>query len=256
MTQAALASNDIYLSVVIPCFNEEKRIGKTLSQIITYLNQQSYTSEIRIIDDGSTDRTADICRSHQPEFPRLYINHISPNHGKGYAVRTGMLESKGAYILFSDADLSTPIAEVEKLLSGINTNSADIAIGSRSMPRSDVTVHQPWYRERMGKMFNGFVQYFVLPGFIDTQCGFKLFTRAVAEDVFQQQQIWGFAFDVEILYIAHQRGYRTVEVPIHWENSPLSKVNPVLDSSRMLYELFRIKRMHKDLKPIPPPSNG
>ena len=242
--------NPLYLSVIIPCYNEEKRIPDTLSKVISYLSQKDYEAEIIIVDDGSRDQTYTVCEPFTKKYPQLQILRHDQNHGKGYAVRTGVLKAQGEYILFSDADLSTPIEEVEKLLAVIKTNHLDIAIGSRSLPGSEILQHQPWYRETMGKTFNKFVQWLVLPGIIDTQCGFKLFSKKAAQDIFPQQKLWGFAFDVELLYIGRQLGYQIVEIPIRWLNSPLSKVNPIKDSLKMLIELQRIKSYHKGLKKI------
>lgn len=248
MSEPSIKNNSIDLSVVIPCYNEEKRIGKTLDRVIDYLKGQSYSSEIRVIDDGSYDNTLNICKSYLEKFPQFYINNISNNHGKGYAVRVGMLASKGEFVLFSDADLSTPIEEVEKLYQSMKNNKADIAIGSRSLPESEIIRHQPWYRETMGKIFNKFVQQWAIPGIIDTQCGFKLFHQKVINQIFSRQKLWGFAFDVEILYIARQLGYRIAEVPIRWENSPTSKVNPIIDATKMLIELRKIRHYHSHLE--------
>ncbi len=247
MPESNKTTDIIHLSVVIPCYNEVKRIGKTLERMIEYLNQQPYGNEIRVINDGSDDGTEKVCQSFQGQHPRLYINNIFKNHGKGYAVQVGMLTAKGEYVLFSDADLSTPIEEVEKLFRALEKENADIAIGSRSLPDSQVIQHQPWYREMMGKTFNKFVQRWAVPGIIDTQCGFKLFKQSVVNQLFTRQKLWGFAFDVEILYIAKKLGYRIVEVPIRWENSPTSKVNPIVDSTRMLIELSRIRKYHTGL---------
>lgn len=238
----------LYLSVIIPCFNEEARIGPTLERIIGYLSNQPYFSEIRVIDDGSTDRTSEVCQSFQSRFPRLTIQKISPNHGKGYAVRVGMMAAEGEYCLFTDADGSTPIEESAKLLKVMEEHKADIVIGSRSIQGAKVKQPQPWYRMMMGKTFNKFVRIMVLPGFIDTQCGFKLFNRKSAQEIFNRQTLWGFSFDVEILYIARLLGYNIVEHPIIWVNSPQSKVDPIRDSLKMLKELQQIRKNHAELR--------
>lgn len=247
MTKILKTTEPIYLSVIIPCYNEEKRIGKTLESIIKYLSQQNYKSEIRIVDDGSQDNTEKIAQSYQNKFPHIYINALIRNYGKGYAVRSGMLAAQGEFILFTDADLSTPIDEIDKLFLAMNKKKAQIVIGSRSLPGSVILRRQPWYREKMGKIFNLFVQYWSIPGIIDTQCGFKLFKKEIINPIFTRQKLWGFAFDVEILYIAQKLGYQIHEVPIRWENSPISKVNPIFDSIKMLLELRRIKKYHANL---------
>jgi len=237
----------LFLSIVIPCYNEDKRIGKTLESILSWIEKDPRQIEVIIVDDGSQDHTEDVCHLFDTRFPLFQVLSYRPNHGKGFAVRQGMLAAKGQYRLFMDADGSTPITEVDTLLKAMEKTSADIIIGSRSLPQSKVLVHQPWYREKMGKTFNKFVQTLVIPGFIDTQCGFKLLTAAAAEKVFAHQKLDGFAFDVEILYLAKLFNIPVAEIPVSWVNSPQSKVNPIQDSLKMLRELVKIKRLHKSL---------
>ena len=232
--------NDIYLSIVIPAYNEEKRIGRTLEEIMGYLKTKDYECEIIVVDDGSTDSTREMIRRFEGLDSRLRVIENKIGKGKGYSVRRGMLEARGKFALFSDADLSTPIEEIEKLIYWLEKDY-DIAIGSRDLPDSQVEIHQSFLREGMGKIFNKIMNLIVFTGLKDTQCGFKCFKRYVVNEVFSKQRINGFAFDVEIIQIAMQHGFRIKEVPVRWLNSPYSKVSVVRDPALMLYDLFRIK---------------
>jgi len=226
--------------VVIPAFNEAERIGATLKKIHEYLLTKNYRSEIIVVDDGSTDNTRRVVRKTAQEIPLIRLLENGVNRGKGYSVRAGVLHSHGKVILFSDADLSTPIQEVEKLADWVN-KGYDVAIGSRALPGSDILVRQERPRELMGKTFNRLVQLLTVSGIRDTQCGFKLFKKKAARDLFEKQTIWGFGFDVEILFIASKNGYRIKEVPIKWINSPDSRVHMVKDSFSMFCDLVRIR---------------
>jgi dolichyl-phosphate beta-glucosyltransferase len=228
------------ISVVIPAYNESERIKKTLERICNYLNDVACEWEIIVVDDGSTDTTFQIVKECAEKEERIHIIKNERNMGKGYSVKRGVLQGKGKYILFSDADLSAPIEELEKLIKYLS-KGYDIAIGSRGLPASDIRIHQPWYRERMGKIFNLFVQILALPGIWDTQCGFKCFKREVAHKVFKLQRIHGFAFDVEVLYIARKFKYKTKEIPIQWMDAKGTKVHPIKDAARMLFELIHIR---------------
>lgn len=234
-------SNEPLISIVIPAYNEEYRLPVTLERIERYLSNRSFQFEIVIVDDCSIDRTVEIaeqfCRSKQ--IGRVLRN--SENRGKGFSVKRGMLEAKGDYILFSDADLSTPIEELEKLLHLLTEGSCDIAIASRAHRDSDVRLYQPWYRWAMGNIFNALVRMLAVKGFKDTQCGFKCFKREAAMRIFSQQQLTGFAFDVEILYLAQKAGYVIREIPVTWTNSPESRVHIVVDSARMLFDLVLMR---------------
>jgi Glycosyltransferases involved in cell wall biogenesis len=193
-----------------------------------------------VVDDGSTDNTRGVVRKFAQEIPSIRLLENSVNQGKGYSVRMGVVNSHGEIILFSDADLSTPIQEVEKLADWLN-RGYDIAIGSRALPGSDILVRQAWPREFMGKVFNLLVQLLTVSGIRDTQCGFKLFKKEAAKVLFEKQTICGFGFDVEILFIAGKSGYRIKEVPIKWINFPDSRVHIVKDSFTMLIDLVRIR---------------
>lgn len=228
------------LSIIIPAFNEEKRLPKTLEHLRQYLSSAPFSSEVLVVDDGSTDGTRRLVQEMVKDSPGLRLLVNERNRGKGYSVRQGVEEAAGELVLFFDADASTPIDQVEKFFPHFQ-DGADVLIGSRSLPDSDVRVHQPWYRETMGRTFNLFVRLLVLRGFVDTQCGFKAFTREAALSIFARQRLSGFSFDVEILFIAGKLGYKITEVPIVWINSPSSRVHPIWDSVRMLVELMRIR---------------
>ena len=233
-----------HLSIVIPAYNEENRIGKTIDKILHYINNQKYPYEIIIIDDGSIDETVSVVMKSMEHNEHIKLLNNKINKGKGYCIKKGILEANGKYVLFTDADLSTPVEEVEKLLSQLE-KGYDIAIGSRSLAGSDIILRQPLYRELMGKVFNRFVRLLAVKEFVDTQCGFKLFRRDAARTIFKEQRLNGFAFDVEILYLARKNGFKIKEVPIKWINSPDSKVSPVSSSIGMFFDLLKIKKLHR-----------
>jgi dolichyl-phosphate beta-glucosyltransferase len=236
-----LSRETMTLSVIIPAYNEEGRIGKSLETIARYLNETGYRHEVVVVDDGSEDLTTEVVEGFARGVKNFGLLKNGVNRGKGYSIRHGVLYSKGNIILMSDADLSTPIEEVEKLLDPILSEGYQVAIGSRALPGSDVRVHQPWYRENMGKVFNLFVQALVIGGIKDTQCGFKCFTGRAAKAIFSRQALDGFSFDVEALFIARRLGYRIKEVPIVWINSPASRVHVLRDPLRMFRDLWRIR---------------
>jgi dolichyl-phosphate beta-glucosyltransferase len=234
------------LSVIIPAYNEEKRLVRTLEKIYLYLTSKGSDYEVIVVDDGSTDKTKEIAlNSSLSKKGKLNFLRNEQNKGKGYSVKRGILTAKGDYILISDADFSTPIEEFDKLFTHLKSGY-DIAIGSRSIAGADVRLHQPLYRECMGKFFNVLVQCMVFRGLIDTQCGFKLFKGAVAKEIAPLLKIDGFSFDVEMLYLAKKTGYKIKEVPVVWINSPASRVNPIFDSLKMFLELLSIKRLHRE----------
>jgi dolichyl-phosphate beta-glucosyltransferase len=209
------------LSVVIPAYNEAERLPRSLERILEYLRSRGGSWEVVVVDDGSRDETAARAMAVGSEAVRVLRNET--NRGKGYSVRRGMLEAGGALRLMSDADLSTPIEEVERLEKRL-AQGCDVVIASRALPESNIEVRQPWYRENMGRLFNLLVQVLLLPGLHDTQCGFKLFTAAAAEAAFSPARLDGFSFDVEALYIARRRGLRIAEVPVTWRNDAATRV--------------------------------
>jgi dolichyl-phosphate beta-glucosyltransferase len=232
-----------YLTVVIPAYREAARIGLTLQRILGFFDGQSWTGHIVVVLDGGGDGTGEEVRRVSGQDQRVTVLDNGVNRGKGYSVRRGMLAAKGRYVLFSDADLSTPIEEAPRLIAAIDAG-ADVAIASRALAGSNVQVHQPWWRESMGRIFNWFVQRLALPGIKDTQCGFKCFRREVAHRVFAMQRIERFAFDVEVLSIARSLGYRIAELPVTWINEPASTVNPLTAPAGMLFDLVRIRMNH------------
>ncbi|OHE55641.1 MAG: hypothetical protein A2Z47_00195 [Thermodesulfovibrio sp. RBG_19FT_COMBO_42_12] len=228
------------LSIVIPAYNEEAVIKNTLDRAGKYLEGRYPPYEIIVVCDGCKDNTARLAEEAGKANHRIRVLDRKTNMGKGFSVRQGCLEAKGKYIIFTDADLSTPIDEIEKLLKWLE-EGYDIAIGSRGLSESDIQIRQPWYRETMGKIFNLFVQAIAIRGISDTQCGFKGFKRDVAKDVFKRQTINGFGFDVELLYIARRLGYSIKEVPVRWLNRQASRVNPLVHPIQMLFDLIKIR---------------
>jgi len=227
------------ISIVIPAYNEALRLPTTLDRVQGYLATAGLTAEVIVVDDGSRDDTAEVVQRYAQRWPQLKLVAAERNAGKGAAVRLGMAAARGRYRVFSDADLSVPIDDMEKLLPPLHAG-AGVAIASRGLRDSQVELHQPWYRETMGKIFNRLVRIFVLGGVHDTQCGFKAFTAEVADRVFPVLQTRGFGFDVELLYRAQHAGYKIVEVPTRWINSPQSRVHPIRHSAAMFLELLAI----------------
>jgi dolichyl-phosphate beta-glucosyltransferase len=233
----------IELSIIIPAFNEEKRLPRALVQLRDYFaarRTDPRSIEILVVDDGSTDTTPRIAEESAREWSSLRLVSNGRNRGKGYSVRHGMLEARGQVSLFTDADLSTPIEESEKLLAAIRAGN-QVAIGSRAVDRSLIAVRQSRLRELAGIIFNGFVRVFTGLPFQDTQCGFKAFVTAPSRIVFEQQRIEGFGFDPEILFLASRHGLRAAEVPVRWAHDPATKVHVIYDSIRMFGDLIYIR---------------
>lgn len=228
------------ISVIIPAFNEENRLSATLPKIHEYLQGNFTTFEIMVIDDGSTDATRDLAGEFCDQYPEIRLISYGRNRGKGYAVRSGARAAQGKFILFSDADLSTPPEEADKLLAALHAGH-DLAIGSRARKESNIIKRQPRYRMLMGKIFNRITRLLVLDGFGDTQCGFKCFRAEAAKDIFARCRINGFSFDVELLFLAKESGFSVREVGIDWLNDEQSKVNPLRHSLQMLVDLARIR---------------
>ena len=211
---------------MIPAYNEEARLPATLEAVLAYLRQERFSpSEIVVVDDGSTDRTAELVEQGRLKEPSLRLLRNPGNRGKGYSVRHGMLEARGEWILYSDADLSAPIGELDKLMAAADRALADVAIGSRDLDRTLVGVHQSAFREISGRVFNLIMRLVTGLPFRDTQCGFKLYRATAAREIFSRQQLDGFSFDVEDLVIAKALGYRAIEVPVVWNNVEGTKVS-------------------------------
>jgi dolichyl-phosphate beta-glucosyltransferase len=233
------SSNVPFLSVVLPAYNEEKRLPESLKAITDFVSKKGYPVEVLVVDNNSTDRTSAIIREYarQCSFVR---GLFEGTQGKGAAVRTGMLAARGEYRFICDADLSMPIEEIDNFLPP-RLDQVDIAIASREAPGA-VRYNEPWYRHLMGRVFNTTVRLFAVPGLQDTQCGFKMFRAEVVENIFPLQTMNGWSFDVEILYAAHCWGYTIVEVPIHWYYKNNTRIHPIRDSIDMFLEVIKIRR--------------
>lgn len=231
-------AGDPFLSVIIPAHNEEHRLPPTLKAVDAYLDKQPYSSEVVVVENGSCDLTTVVTEAFAADHPRVRLFRET-GRGKGLAVRRGMLEARGQYRFICDADLSMPIDELAKFLPPA-LDSYDVAIGSREAPGAR-RFNEPSYRHIQGRVFSNLVKLFALPGFEDTQCGFKMFRVDAAEDVFRVQKFDGMSFDVEALYIAQMRGYKIVEVPIDWYYRSESRVHPILDPLRMLRDILVIR---------------
>jgi dolichyl-phosphate beta-glucosyltransferase len=231
---------NIYLSLIIPVFNEESRILKPLPAAIQYLQSTFQKWEVIFVDDGSTDGTPDKLLEAEKLSPSIKILRTPQNHGKGAAVRFGFQQAAGDVLLFSDADFSAPIEECAKLLRRLE-RGFDVAIGSRGLVESNIEVHQSWPRETMGKVFNLFIRSLLPLEFKDTQCGFKMFRREAAHIIFPRVKVEGFAFDVEVLMIAQFHQLRIAEVPVTWRDVRESKVHPIINSMEMFRDLLRIR---------------
>jgi dolichyl-phosphate beta-glucosyltransferase len=228
------------LSIVIPAYNEESRLPRTLERIGAFLARGGYDAEVLVVDDGSRDRTSERSRVVAAELPYVKIIRYPTNHGKGFAVRSGVLAATREAVLFTDADLSTPIEEIERFWEPYD-RGADVVIGSRRRSESRIMVRQPLHRRVIGRAWSVVVSLLGVRGIPDTQCGFKLFRASRTRRIFEALKTPGFAFDVELLIGARARGLRIAEVPVTWIDSPESHVRPVVDSSRMLVELLRMR---------------
>jgi glycosyltransferase involved in cell wall biosynthesis len=229
------------LSIVIPAFNEALRLPATLERIGAYLKTCGREAEVLVVDDGSRDRTAAVAESFRDQIPTLRVAPNGVNRGKGYSVRHGVQEARGRIVLFTDADLSAPIEEAGKLIDALNVQNCDVAIGSRAVDRSLITVHESRFREFAGIVFNKIVRLILWLPFVDTQCGFKAFRRERCAIIFEQQTIERFGFDPELLYLARHHGLRAVEIPVRWGHSPATKISMLRDSLQMFLDVFKIR---------------
>jgi glycosyltransferase involved in cell wall biosynthesis len=227
------------VSIVVPAYNEAVRIGDSIRKIEEFVAQLPFKVEVLVVDDGSSDETAAIVR--QMEIPGLSVIRNDTNHGKGFAVRSGILQATGEYVLFSDADLSAPIEELGKLLSAAETQNADVVIGSRAVNRSLIEIHQTRVREVGGILFNRMVRLFLGLDLHDTQCGFKLFKREKIRPVLEKLTILGFSFDPELLFLASRAGLKIVEIPVRWSHAEGSKIRFLRDGLRMFTDLVQIR---------------
>jgi glycosyltransferase involved in cell wall biosynthesis len=232
--------NSLTYSIVIPAYNEAQRISASLDKILAYVAQQRWDAEVLVVNDGSRDDTADIVRNYAKNHSLVRLIENPGNRGKGYSVRNGMRQAQGDLLLFSDADLSSPIYEAEKLFDAIR-NGADMAIGSRWLQRELQTERQPIYRQLFGRIFNFLLRMALGVKFKDTQCGFKAFNRKAAETLFARQRVERWAFDPELIYLADKFGYKVVEVPVEWAHDDRSKINPVVDGFKMFVEILKIR---------------
>jgi dolichyl-phosphate beta-glucosyltransferase len=228
---------DPFLSIVVPAYNEARRIRGTLESLCHIKEAKPYPVELIVVDDGSTDETVETVG----EFPGIRLLRNDRNHGKGFTVRHGVLEAQGEFILFTDADLSTPIEEMDKLLSALESSGADVAVGSRALERELIGIHQPWLREMGGRFFNLLVRVFTGLRLHDTQCGFKLFKRSSTRQAFERMRIEGFGFDPELLFLIERAGGRVVEVPVRWNDNPATKVQFLRHSTEMFLDLIAIR---------------
>ncbi len=226
------------LSIVIPAHNEERRLPRTLEQVFAFLKQQSYAAEVLVVENGSTDRTFEIAQGFAGKHDNLHIVRLADT-GKGLAVRMGMLAAGGEYRFMCDADLSMPIEQVNRFLPPALADF-DVAIGSREVKDAQ-RFYEPVHRHLGGRLINLMIRMLILPQLQDTQCGFKCFRASIAEDLFRQQTLDGWSFDIELLFIAYRRGYRVVEIPVDWYYRQESKVSAVRDALRMILDIFRIR---------------
>lgn len=232
-----------FLSLIIPAHNEEKRLPGTLEEISKFLNQQPYSSEVIVVENGSIDRTFELASAYTEQMQNLMVIH-EDRRGKGLAVKRGMLEADGDYRFFLDVDLSMPITEINRFIPP-QIDEAEITIGSREAPGA-VRYNEPEYRHLVGRVFNSFVRIMALPELHDTQCGFKCFKGDIADELFSLQTMNGMSFDVEVLFVAKKRGYNIVEIPIPWYFNPDSRVKLIKDSVHMWLDLIRIRQNDKN----------
>ena len=231
---------EITYSIIIPAYNESQRLGATLDRVLAHLEARGWKAEVLVVDDGSSDSTAELVQGYAAAHPPVRLLQNPGNQGKGYSVRHGMRQAAGELLLFTDADLSAPIAEAGKLFARI-TAGADVAIGSRWLDPALQTARQPLYRQFFGRMFNLLLRLILGLRFQDTQCGFKAFTRRAAQLIFARQRIERWGFDPELLFLAGRLGLKVEEVPVEWANDPNTKIRPLRDGLRIFSEMLRIR---------------
>ena len=231
---------DVAYSIVIPAFNEGERLRATLEKVLAYIDGQNCDAEVIVVNDGSRDNTAAIVQESAQTNSQLRLLENPGNRGKGYSVRNGILNARGRVVIFSDADLSSPIEEMPKLLEALQ-RGADIAIGSRWLKADLQTQRQPFYRQVFGRVFNFMLRLTLGLQFADTQCGFKAFTRRAAHTIFPLQRIERWGFDPEILFLAQKFGFKIREVPVLWGHSGGTRIHPLKDGSRMFFDMLRIR---------------
>jgi dolichyl-phosphate beta-glucosyltransferase len=227
-------------SIVIPAYNESTRLGATLEKVLAYVHSQQWDAEVLVVNDGSRDNTAEIVQTFAAKDPMLRLIENPGNRGKGYSVRNGMIHAQGKIILFTDADLSSPIEEAPKLLQALEAG-ADIAIGSRWLRAETQTQRQPLHRQLFGRIFNLLLRITLGLQFADTQCGFKAFKRPAVEAIFPLQKIERWGFDPEILFLAHKFGFTVEEIPVAWGHSGDTRIHPIIDGAKMFQEMLRIR---------------
>jgi dolichyl-phosphate beta-glucosyltransferase len=246
LTQDVPVRAPVSLSIVVPAYNEELRLPHALIEMIDLLDARGSAYEIIVVDDGSRDATSDTVHRFERIRPQVRLIRLPVNRGKGHAVRTGVLNSRGSRVLFADADGATPFEELARLEAALDAG-ADVAIGSRAAPSRDTRVRTVLHRRVLGRLFNTWVNAILLPQVADTQCGFKLFSRSAAQFLFSRQQSERFSFDVELLYIARRACMDVREVAVNWNNVPGSKVNLLVDAARMLRDVVIFRWRHRDV---------
>jgi dolichyl-phosphate beta-glucosyltransferase len=235
-----------HLSLVVPAYNEARRLPNTLRELHDYCARWAFLFEVIIVVEPSTDETLALAQASTKTFPQLKVIGNQIHRGKGFAVRTGMLASTGELVLFTDADLSTPLYEIDRALAVFDADrDVQVIVGNRQHPGSQIIRHQSWMREHMGKTFNALVRNLAGIEIRDTQCGFKGFRQAASRAIFERQKTDGFSFDVEVLLLAKELGFTVSEMPVHWSNSPDSKVRVLSDSARMLKDVALVRRLVK-----------
>lgn len=227
-------------SIVIPAYNESARLGGTLEKVLAYVHERGWNAEVIVVNDGSRDNTAEIARRFAAKDPALRVVENPGNRGKGYSVRNGVLHARGRVVLFSDADLSSPIEEASKLIAALEAG-ADIAIGSRWLRAETQTQRQPLHRQIFGRIFNLLLRLSLGLHFADTQCGFKAFTQGAVQAIFPLQKVERWGFDPEILFLARKFGFKVEEIPVAWGHSGGTRIHPLIDGSRMFMEMLHIR---------------